>query len=178
MSAFCLLLTACADQRGAEPSHQDGGITVERVGGPEMAAIEPGLPMRVARSGHGSYYIATRLDDELIVEVDSASGEVLQTIGATGDGPGEYHSVNMLLRRGDSLLAQHPVSRRVNVYNPDSTFSHWFDADVQIRMGDALVLRGDTMVFAEPLMLPDVIGLPMHLLTPGGTRWHGRNATR
>ncbi len=170
MSAFCVLLTACADQRGAEPSHQDGGITVERVGGPGMAAIELGLPMRVARSGHGSYYIGTRLDDALIVEVDSASGEVIQTIGATGEGPGEYRSVNLLLRRGDSLMAQHPVSGRVNVYGSDGTFSHWFDADVPIQMGDVLVLRGDTMVFAEPLMLPDVIGLPLHLLAPGGAR--------
>ncbi len=165
-----LALGACGDRRGGSVGPSEGEISIEPVGGVRLVALELDWPQRMASSGRGSYYMATRSTDGMIVEVDSVSGEVIRTIGGIGDGPGEYRSVGLLLHRAGNLLVQNPQDGRFFVYGPDGSFSRWFTTDVPVQMGDGLVLRGDTMVLAEPISNRDAFGLPMHLVTRDGIR--------
>jgi hypothetical protein len=164
-----LLLCACSDASDTTVA-TSGALSVTRVGEHSLSSHELSLPFRALSTGRGTYFLAARADDRLIIEVDSATGDVLRTIGGTGDGPGEYRDLGMMLMKGDSLLVQHPISGMLTIYGADGTYARSQPFDVAVQAGEAVRLRGDTMLVAEPKPLRETFGLPLHLVAPDGTR--------
>src|SRR5690606_23759212 len=154
------LLVACSSDSPVPPIG-DGGIRLERVGASELIEIEVGDPRRVQNSGHSTFFVATRASDDLLIEVDSASAEVIRTIGRRGEGPGEYRYPGMMLTKSDSLLLQNSLDGSITVFGPDGGFVRRFPTDVPVQMGQGLLLRGDTILVAEPAYSPDAFGLPL-----------------
>lgn len=81
------------------------------------------------------YDVAVREDDRVYVadgeehhvKVLSPEGELLETIGAQGEGPGEFERPSeLVLARGDSLYVLDGYWGRVSVFAPDHTFAYSF----------------------------------------------------
>ena len=54
-----------------------------------------------------------------------AEGNYVRTLGGEGEGPGEYRdaSLGLVIRSDGRLIMRDPRNRRLNVYNPDGSFS-------------------------------------------------------
>ena len=78
------------------------------------------------------------------VKVLSREGKLLQTIGADGQGPGEFQAVHdVIVGRGDSLYVIDQSLRRLSVFAPDDPHP---------------------LVYTVPLSYPD--GIPHHVFVP------------
>jgi hypothetical protein len=163
-----LLLCACSD--GSDDMVTTSGalsvVPVARA----IRAIEIGYPERIQSTGRGTVFIASPPANQLIVEVDTASGMVVRTIGGIGEGPGEYRHPGVMFMRGDSLLLQHATDGRFSMYDADGRHVRDFPSDVPVQAGRGLRLRGDTLLLAEPGATAETFGLPLHLLSPTGAR--------
>ena len=78
---------------------------------------------------------ATRLDDGRIVVANGGTGEIrfydpsgrfVSSVGRPGEGPGEFGSLGMLFRLGDSLVAYDYQLRRTSVFDDKGTFARSF----------------------------------------------------
>lgn len=158
------------------PSPDDSAANVWwRVDGPdlEIGGIDAEEPYALYRVTD-----AIRLADGRIVVGSSASDDVrwfdpagvhIRSSGRTGDGPGEYQSVSLLLRgRADSLLVVDATTRRLSVLDPAGDFVraiHVGEAAVIPRVvgrfddgsllaAPALIMRPEELVGADEVMRP------------------------
>lgn len=167
-----LALVGCGDRQTArtETGPDNGALSATLVGENSLSLHELSRPFRALSSGRGTYFLAARTTDRLIIEIDSATGDVVRTIGGIGEGPGEYRDLGMMLMKGDSLFVQNPISGVMAIYSPDGEYVHSRPFEIAVQAGEAVRLRGDTMLVAEPKQLPETFGLPLHLVGPDGTR--------
>lgn len=163
-----LLVFGCGGGESPSPPTELGGIAVLPIDGPGLAGIELARPIGAENSGHGTVFLASRLSDELLIEVDSATGRVVRAIGRLGEGPGEYRSVGLLLRKGDSLMMQSPLDGSITVYGPEGDFVRGFKSEVIVQAGDGILLRGDTLIMADPGYRMDLFSHPIHVVAPTG----------
>jgi len=78
---------------------------------------------------------ATRLDDGRIVVANGSSGELrfydpsgrfISSVGRPGEGPGEFASLGMLFRLGDSLVTYDHQLRRLSIFDDRGSFARSF----------------------------------------------------
>ena len=82
---------------------------------------------------------ATRLADGRIAVANGSSGEIrlydpsgrfISLAGRPGEGPGEFGSLGMLFRLGDSLVAYDYQLRRLSIFDDEGTFARSFTLEV------------------------------------------------
>lgn len=146
VAAVALLSAACGDPGGTDSSPfertDSAGVTVVRNGAPEWdvsakwtVSAEPSLDIGRAE-GDPAYELygvtaALRLDDGRIAVANGRVGEIrffdaagrhVATIGAEGEGPGEFRSIDGVWRLGpDSLLAWDRQLARWTVFAADGS---------------------------------------------------------
>ncbi|MEX2284493.1 MAG: 6-bladed beta-propeller [Gemmatimonadota bacterium] len=122
--------------------------------------IEDDRSIIVKRSSAGLYFVAKGFGTN--IKVFDASGRYLRTIGRSGQGPGEFHSIAALMvTPGDSLLVVDNGNRRLTVYSP--AFALVRTTVLNFDPPNSFVYLGpDAIVTGGILRTPDRIGLPLH----------------
>ncbi len=86
------------------------------------------------------------------VHVFDRQGELLFTVGGTGDGPGEFRNIRSLFRKGDSLWVHDLGRNRVAVFDAHGEFARSFELEVTVEPNVY-----DRAYFVAPLTLADFV---------------------
>lgn len=127
--------------------------------------VDMALPL-VVRSGPGGLlYVGSQRLSGLPMVLDSTLTFV-RTIGHIGEGPGEITEVAYLYPKGDSLVVG-DQRQAAALFDPDGQYVRSLSRAVSW-IGRVFILRGDTMLLAEPISSGSRFGLPLHLIAPSG----------
>lgn len=151
----------------SEPACPDCRITFEKVA--TLGSLEDPVTLTpftaVVAGRDGTYYAGLRADQGEIARYD-ARGRYIGGIGRRGDGPGEYHTIDYLLKGpGDSLYVFE--YGRYTVLTPDHEV-----ARVRTLPGRRLragALPGGRVLFNANIRTRERTGLPLHILEPDGS---------
>ncbi len=193
-TGLLVLIAACASG-GPEESRsapewvhertEEGGKTVVRTlagsqwGGPAVLVEELSIGVL---EGAEEYMLgqvsAVAVDETKVYVVDSQpalvkvydrqTGDFLYTVGAGGEGPGEYQDPFMLRVVGDQLFVQDGGTSRISVFGVDGTFSHTLGLGTQM-FGSSFVVAGDGAAYVETIQFLDESGT----MLPAGERRRG-----
>jgi hypothetical protein len=79
-------------------------------------------PWRYTVNGKGDIYISDR--QELVIKKFNSEGQYIQTIGAKGEGPGEFQAMgSMAILPDERLIILDWRARRTSIFGPDGVFS-------------------------------------------------------
>lgn len=83
-----------------------------------------------------------------------ADGEYIRTLGAKGEGPGEYQDscLGMVIRSDGSILLREPRNRRVNVYNPDGSPREMWHVDSGLFTNHSTRLDDEDRLYLKTLL--------------------------
>ena len=97
-------------------------IATDRVASTELTfnarRTDPGAQFVI--SANGDVFVAQWQDRT--IQVIGEAGEVIRTIGRSGEGPGEFKSLSAIWLAGDTLVATDRQSMRVNSFATDGRF--------------------------------------------------------
>lgn len=141
-ASLCIVVAACAggDAAATNPTVVDSaGVTVVEnpaaaLEAAERWSVDPEPELDLGTVDGEAAYRFTRLADAMllsdgrVVAADAGSGEIryygpdgrhLRTVGGEGSGPGEFRSLQRLVRlEGDSVLAHDWRNRRLSIFGP------------------------------------------------------------
>jgi hypothetical protein len=167
--AGSLGLTGCADGPEDDASHPRVGA-VTSIAEAEQMSLSLSLTARIGQEGPGAGplgSIAVSPDSALFavaevfnpaeVNLYSAAGEHLGTLGGRGDGPGEFQNVMYLTALGDSLFVYDNVHGRETVYSFEGAFhrSHPIERTLwrALPLGDGYTIVNAVSPDGPPLRL-------------------------
>jgi hypothetical protein len=128
-------------------------------------SVDMARPLVVRSGPNGVLYVGSQRLTGLPMVLDSTLS-FIRTIGRIGEGPGEITEVANLYPKGDSLVVGD--QRRVAaLFAPNGRYVRTLPRAVSW-IGKVHVLRGDTMLLAEPIASEARFGLPFHLIAPDG----------
>jgi hypothetical protein len=161
VTGMCVVISlAGCDRRGDAPV-----LTLRTVVEASGDSVDVDQPFRAASAPGGGVYVSSSAVSGLVEEVDS-SGHLKRLFGRLGSGPGEYQHPGLLIAARDRLLIEDAAGR-----------FHFFSAQgselgtvpaIGGGVTEALLLRGDTIVFARTAGSPASLGMPLHLLSSDG----------
>lgn len=150
---FCLAIpgyaacTSCERIDEGVPSCADCRITLDPVirFGADANAMAPAYEAVITRKRSGELYVAP-LETPGVIGVFDVQGKLIRSIGRTGDGPGEFRSINYIsFLEGDTLVVADRVQSTLTFFAPNDSFvrrvsSHSLINKVLAAPGGGLVL--------------------------------------
>jgi hypothetical protein len=152
------------------PSTSCRGCTVRLV--PEVAlgagsALFGGVTRGyVRRDSRGRYYHTSGYSPSTFLVFDS-SGDLLQSVGRRGTGPGEYSSIGRIVPgAGDTIHVFDLGLRSHTVLTPDYRMVR--SMAIGARVSDVAEVAPGSLVVSADMRMPYRFGYPMHLLDASG----------
>lgn len=164
-AAAILLLGAVACNADRAAVSTDGEWALERVAVGTGDSVDMGRPLLVRSGPHGELYVATQRLSGLTMVLDS-SANLVRTLGARGEGPGEFNYVAQLYPKGDSVVVG-DLRGAAAMFAPDGRFIRALALPINL-IGQTVLLRGDTLLAQMSIMNEERFGLPLHLMAPNG----------
>lgn len=130
-------------------------------------ALEGGVT-RAFRDSAGRYFVHRVYGP--VIDVFSADGRHIRTIGRQGDGPGEFREIARLkITAGDSLRVLDGARSVQLVFSPELDFVREFRLAVPPRESSDILQDGSVVINA-PIRSPELVGSPVHRLDHAGRR--------
>ena len=163
---FFMALFAVACGSDSKVGDAAGPYRLEIVAEGRGDSVDMGRPLLVRSGENGRIHIASQRLSGLVMTLDS-SAELIRTFGQVGQGPGEFEFVSQILPiRGDSMLIG-DLRGDLALFDQDGDFVRVDPRRIRT-IGQTLLLRGDTIVLAEPFYSESRFGFPLHLIAPQG----------
>lgn len=179
--SLCMLTVSLGILQNPYPAHSQWVIS----GGPECHRCEikptseirlglgeegaiPFLLIDIAEDSRGRYWVTFPYRE--LPRVFDRDGRVLRTLGAEGQGPGEFIGpVGIVKIPGDSMLVLDAINQRGSVVSADFTISRSIGgipplADLEV------VSWPDSVLGIGIIHTPSAAGFPLHLVDLGGVR--------
>lgn len=131
-------------------------------------SVDVEFPFQAASGTDGPVFVATHGLTRQVMALDRR-GALLGLLGTFGDGPGEYRVPVFLAEKADSVLV-FDHDGRASVFGPDGSFvrTAFRNPDLTGAVGNAVLLRGDTLMLSQRIHTLDEFGLPLHVVSPRG----------
>ena len=101
----------------------------------------------------------------------ASDGSYIRQIGRRGSGPGEYRNpVSIALGQDDSLFVFNSWPPRVSVFSSEGMFVR--SSSIPLRVELALPMASGEILVMGKRTSPELLGLPLHLLTSTGESVH------
>lgn len=155
---------ACTTERATTPADADEWA-LERIAVGTDDAVDMGRPLIVRSGPDGLLYVATQRLSGLAMVLDS-SANLVRTLGARGEGPGEFTYVAQLYPKGDSVVVG-DLRGAAALFDHDGRFVRALASSINV-IGQVVLLSGDTLLVPMSIMNEERFGLPLHLMAPNG----------
>lgn len=102
-------------------------------------------------------------------QVFNSTGTFLHSFGRAGSGPGEYQLVRRIeIGSGDSIHVLDSRNARVTVLSPEHKVVRTKPLAVAL-FNDGVRLASDSWIVESAIRNEELVGLPLHMLSPSGT---------
>ncbi|MDZ4259243.1 MAG: hypothetical protein U0974_14060 [Gemmatimonadales bacterium] len=160
-----LIVGMIACHLGETTAPTESEWVLERIAVGTDDAVDMGRPLIVRSGPDGLLYVATQRMSGLAMVLDS-SANLVRTLGARGEGPGEFNYVAQLYPKGDSVVVG-DLRGTAALFAADGRFVRALASSINV-IGQVVLLRGDTLLVPMSIMNEERFGLPLHLMAPNG----------
>jgi hypothetical protein len=169
-----VLVLGLACDAGPTPGDPPASFSLRQIASGTGDSIDMDVPLLIRSGPDGSVYVGVQGLSGLPMVLDS-NARLVRLVGQRGPGPGEVESVSQLLAKGDSLIVG-DMRGDLSVFAPNGKLVRTLPLKVTT-IGQTVLLRGDTLLLAEPIFDGDRFGYPLHLFAPGGDSVRSFGAT-
>lgn len=161
--ALLALAWGCAGDRS--PATAGASLVLHEVARGQGDSVDMDRPLIIRSGSAGRIYVGAQRLSGLPMVLDSTA-HLVRLLGSRGPGPGEFEAVSQVIPKADSVVLG-DMRGELSLFGPQGDFVRTLPLTVTT-IGQTILLRGDTLLLAEPIFSGDRAGQPLHLLAPTG----------
>jgi hypothetical protein len=166
------MVGGCAGDRPAPTA--GATLVLHQVARGRSDSVDMDRPLIIRSGPAGLIYVGVERLSGLPMVLDSTA-HLVRLLGSRGPGPGEFETVSQVFAKADSVVVG-DIRGELSLFGPGGNFVRTLPLTVTT-VGQTILLRGDTLLLAEPIFSGDRFGLPLHLLAPTGDTVRSFGAT-